>query len=568
MIPDMPKEFSPASQEGNMFAGLQNLSDDFYVFHSFKMTNVKNNTIYENEIDFVILNKNYGVICLEAKSGAVYYANGYWYYENGTKMAHDGPFNQAQSNKYKLLHAIEEKPLVAPLLSRLKLLHCVWFPSLTRQDVKASAYPPEADKNLVLTKESLSDPTEDILRIFGIELPNGVHTSLNDEEFNLLLKSVFCQEFKVFPSASFDDDLKKIVFHRLLSEQTAVLDFLCEQRTAVINGAAGTGKTMIAVEKAQRHAIDGETVLFLCYNINLKEYLEKNYHYDNVSYYTLAGYACKVCNTSIPDYHKLQEILEEQYVYNKFPYKHVIIDEGQDFGIDAIEETDILRTIKECVTSDNNPEGTFYVFYDRLQSVHSSKIPSYIEDADCKLTLYRNCRNTENIAKTSLSLFPQRKLKVIDGCVAGKPTDVHFCPDEKSEVDCINSVIDDYVVHGLKNIVILTCKTESTSVLSSEIKNGRFRNKYLFSSCRKFKGLEADAVILVDVDSSTFADSAKIFYVGSSRARLRLAVITKMTNDDCAQVLLSAFGNEKLGKNPKKDLCKALMSFAQLHQSI
>ena len=47
----------------------------------------------------------------------------------------------------------------------------------------------------------------------------------------------------------------------MLDEQSGILNFLTEQRSAVVNGAAGTGKTMIAVEKAVRHAADGEKVL-------------------------------------------------------------------------------------------------------------------------------------------------------------------------------------------------------------------------------------------------------------------------------------------------------------------
>ena len=39
----------------------------------------------------------------------------------------------------------------------------------------------------------------------------------------------------------------------------------------IMRGAAGTGKTMIAVEKATRHAIDGDKVLFLCYNAFLRD---------------------------------------------------------------------------------------------------------------------------------------------------------------------------------------------------------------------------------------------------------------------------------------------------------
>ena len=39
MIPDIPKEFDPKSKEGLMFYELNNLPDDYYVFHSFSTIN-------------------------------------------------------------------------------------------------------------------------------------------------------------------------------------------------------------------------------------------------------------------------------------------------------------------------------------------------------------------------------------------------------------------------------------------------------------------------------------------------------------------------------------------------
>ena len=111
------------------------------------------------------------------------------------------------------------------------------------------------------------------------------------------------------------------------------------------------------------------------------------------SRHTIAGLACKLCKTAQPDYEKLQGKLEEMYFSEVFPYQHIVIDEGQDFGFDDIEEGEILDKLKLMVEN----KGTFYVFYDRLQLIQGRKIPSFIEDADCKLTLYRNCRNTENI---------------------------------------------------------------------------------------------------------------------------------------------------------------------------
>lgn len=102
MIPDMPKEFDPKSHEGIMFEELNELSDDYYVFHSFSIVTLKGNFIAESETDFVIFHPKKGIICLEAKAGQVKYENGYWQYGSGKRMKHDGPYIQAKRNKWNL----------------------------------------------------------------------------------------------------------------------------------------------------------------------------------------------------------------------------------------------------------------------------------------------------------------------------------------------------------------------------------------------------------------------------------------------------------------------------------
>ena len=57
------------------------------------------------------------------------------------------------------------------------------------------------------------------------------------------------------------------------------------------------------------------------------------------------------------------------------------------------------------------------------------------------------------------------------------------------------------------------------------------------TTCRKFKGLEADKVILVDVDKGTIMDDNKLFYVGSSRARFELSILANLNDEDCVEVL-------------------------------
>lgn len=564
MIPEKPHQFDPASQEGLMFEAFEKLPDEYYVFHSFRISDVKDNVFHESETDFVIYHREKGVICLEAKAGHVRYENGYWRYASGLPMHNGGPFNQASSNKWKLIKYIESGKM-SGIISRCKFLHAVWFPSVTDAELRGMTLPSEGDKGLVLTKEALSDPKPYIEKIFSITLPNKIETVIHPRESQQLIREVFCPQFNVFPTASFDADLKKLVFHRLLKEQAGILNFLEEQQTAIINGAAGTGKTMIAVEKAQRHASNNEKVLFLCYNVLLKNHLAKTYPHENIDYYTVAGLACKMCNTPVPNYAKLKGKLEDMYLSESFPYQHVIVDEGQDFGLDDINESDILETIQEVVTDSNGVNGTFYVFYDKLQSVLNDHLPKFLKDADCKLTLYRNCRNTENIAVTSLRPITERKPKLFEGCVKGIPAKFHFCSNDDTAINQLDETIDQLKIDGFKDIVILTWKTEETSLLAQKVTNGLYRNKYRFSTCRKFKGLEADVVILIDVDADTFdSNNVMLYYVGTSRARIRLEIISILTDDECIDILQNSLNYTKKIRKPKKDLATALNSLGNI----
>ena len=114
----------------------------------------------------------------------------------------------------------------------------------------------------------------------------------------------------------------------------------------------------------------------------------------------------------------------------------------------------LARILKHCI-----PEFQYYSA-DEIAD-------KFIEDADCKLTLYRNCRNTENIAITSLRPLSERKPKLHEGCVKGVPANFYFASDDDRAIECVDDVIEKLRTDGFKDIVILTCKTEESSLLSS-----------------------------------------------------------------------------------------------------
>ena len=161
------------------------------------------------------------ILCLEAKAGQVRYENGYWLYGSGEPMHNGGPFNQAASNKWKLIKYFENHRF-ASILEKCKFLHAVWFPSISESDVRGMRLPTESDKALIMTKEALADPQPYLERILSMELPNGKQTNLTEQEVNRILREILCPQFNVFPSVTFESDLKKIVFHRMLEEQSGI----------------------------------------------------------------------------------------------------------------------------------------------------------------------------------------------------------------------------------------------------------------------------------------------------------------------------------------------------------
>jgi hypothetical protein len=77
--------------------------------------------------------------------------------------------------------------------------------------------------------------------------------------------------------------------------------------------------------------------------------------------------------------------------------------------------------------------------------------------------------------------------------------------------------------------------------------------------------LEADAVILVDVESDTFeSENVLRFYVGASRARLRLAIVANLDDEDCIAVLRNRFNVREKIRKPKKEFARALNATATL----
>lgn len=561
MIPSTLEDDHGSFGERKVFEALkQKLSDDYIVFHSVRWnSHNEKKTVIWGECDFTIFHPEYGILILEVKSGGIECNNGIWSYirtDNGEKHSMKrGPLEQADREiRYKF------KDLVSDILDSdncAEPQYClvepaVWFPSINKRDL-VGELPMEYQPEIVLYENSLDNPKkaiEDIYAFYG----GKKHTRLNVPSCEKLIDG-FAPHFSAVPSLKSKRTEMNEAFVKLRNEQLYLLDYLEEQKTAAIQGAAGTGKTMIAVEKAKKLSKSGN-VLFLCFNRYLKEHLqslknEEPNKYKNIDFYNLPQLACNSMGVASVEDEDILFFLSHYENY-EWKYKHIVIDEGQDF---ANEEINRLYEIAFF------QEGAFYIFYDKKQFVQGQEFPKWLNDAECRLVLNVNCRNTYQIADTSgkpVDIQPKVKTR----SVSGEMPHFHICSNVKEAHKTIGKAIDKYRAsnYPYEEICILTLGKENNSILSGidKVGNHLIRSErdgkgVLFTSARKFKGLEADAIIIVDFGKDVFGDEEgkRLFYVGSSRAKHNLEIvyvgeddgINKITKDLSEQ----KFPNAKIG---------------------
>ncbi len=552
MIPDEMEEDNGSYGERQAFEALKKLPDEYVVFHSVRW-NARNekNTVVWGEADFTIFHPDKGIIVIEVKSGGIECVNNTWRYirtDNHEIYPMKNPMKQADRSKYRYLDLVEE--LFADRSAELEPQYCmvesaVWFPSISRRDV-VGELPLEYRQEIVLFESALSAPQRYIDGIYDF-YEGYRHTRLTKASCEKIVDA-FAPHFMVMPSLRAKRLEQEERFVRLTREQSSLLDYLEEQRVAAIQGAAGTGKTWLAVEKACRLAENGK-VLFLCFNQFLRLYLQEmkadnGKKYKNVEFYNLPQLACQKLGVTSVEKGDISQFLDDFDSYD-WDYKHIVIDEGQDFDSDEISKLYEIALLHD---------GAFYVFFDKNQFVQGDAFPEWLQKAECRLVLNINCRNTFSIADTSgkpISVVPKVKSKGVKGDMPK----FYICSDVASSLKRLSLLIDQYRGNGYaySQICILTVKTEATSLLngidhlgSHQLTESRNDKGVLFTTARKFKGLESDVIILVDVDTATFEDekSRQLFYVGASRAKHNLDIVFNGEDDELKSMAELISGRE------------------------
>lgn len=502
---------------------IEYLSDDWLIISQLDLISPSR----PYEIDFLLVNPQYGVISIEVKGGAVDVKDGEWYRKEsrGGEFHFDpSPPRQAQNAAYKLRDVLRERH---QKFNHLKVAHGVALPN-----VKAvtGALPPEVTREMLFLTGDMTQIEEKIITC--IETTQARHY-LSDSLLQNFFEVILPSSKMIFQPDAQQTIYKEILDHISL-EQVRAMASLDANRRVIVQGAAGTGKTRLAISWAKRAKDRGERTLLTCYNdpladflksileeqqnLVIKPFLRQIKELDGItelSEPTGPRELDKFWNETLPN-HVLANIKNIEPVF-----KTIVVDELQDFAQSWIEILEALLV----------PNGRLLGVADMRQDIFGR---GYQPPQDDPLwtngRLEVNCRNTRQIA---LLLKKIGGAQPATACPIGDP--VRFIPiqSEKEAINAVENLIARHITfHKRKpSEIVIVCKTQTErqklrqlSINNVVISNWESRNQehVACETFRRIKGLEADHIVVVAFDGDLVPQE---LYVAASRARSTLAII-------------------------------------------
>ena len=525
--PSITTNFHASEGEKLVYEALQKLNNEYRVIHSYRWLGDEAQHRSEGEADFLIIHPAKGILSVEVKAGGVAFRNGNWIQINrntGTEKVMD-PFGQAAESQYRVRLLLRNNYRgTMPLIGR-----AVWFTSVCVD--KNLKLPPEAVQDIILDQDSLAEPEKALDAAFGYWQRNlrFVPTPLTGGQYKELLR-VLLPSFQIAETISSSARENQTSYVQLTRQQFAVLDFLREQKIAAIHGPAGTGKSLLAIEKARMLAQSGKKVLLLCFNEFLLQHLRTQELDLLITAHNVRSLAEEILHDDSLPIEQINMFFEEYFATDfddtDWQYPNIVVDEGQDISDAMLEHLSFLAELND---------GSFYVFYDRNQFILERNMPQYLDTrAECRLVLYRNCRNTAEIAATVGSVVDMRQEPYVNDVHGEKPKAVFY-----NDKAALKGIAERFVKTmqenrvALEDMVILSVHSLEHSALHGvtelagiPVSNTLEEGKVWVTTTRKYKGLEAKAVLLVDVEVSKLTDVVmqRMIYIGGSRANTYLKV--------------------------------------------
>lgn len=549
--PDMRTKYKVPDSEIRVFEELSKLPDEYVCVWSVPWADneLRHRT---GEVDFLIIHPKFPLTVLEVKGGKLSCQHGKWSRLIGANPeVADSPIDQAYKNREVLV----QKILRMPGIQSKDFMPSAAVVVLTDTS-RASLVGDPAFYHFVLTIEDFGNFRERLEKTMATPTQNlnRFGTGIGQTRVDFLQKM-----FSVIPSFQVPlrslMELDNALIERLSVDHYLTLNQLAAEKKVMINGGAGTGKTVLAVQKAIREAQAGRKTLLVCYNEILAASLAKQVatcttqiknNLVALTYHQLCKEICKTTN-EIPagekekptEYFSELEFnaeyiaLHEENAQRKFD--SIVVDEGQDFKESWWNVLEVMQT--------ENPEGHFWIFKDDFQNVqHGGNFPL---QGFFNFHLLKNFRNSREVFK----LIKNSKLsRFIDGTVAVGPSGAEcqviaaLSPDDlRNKLAAKIKKLIEVEKIPASEIVILTGKSleNRENILCGQTRlNGipltrspqAGKSEVMVETVRKYKGLENKFVLLLEVDESDeakFERNEQLVYVGASRAMTALTIFAR-----------------------------------------
>jgi ATP:corrinoid adenosyltransferase len=528
MLPTHAEPDAPESERRVFAAFERHLPHDWTVFHSRRIVLPRQGSgPIERELDFLVIDPARGLLGFEVKGGAeIGRDEEGWYSGSSPRHRIKAPGAQAQSAMHALEDYLRTRGAVPPFGWG------VVFPDAESPDVLG----PELPRELVIDRASLRWADKAVDAVFAAAVSAG--TALTPAAVKQLVQ-LLAPRVSLARSLATTISEEGAALVRLTEEQFNVLEVLGEFPRVGVSGGAGTGKTLVAMERARRLAAEGRRVLLLCYNRALAAHLRQRADGFKVStFHGLCDELCQAAGVAWPDVpsgSEAQTFWRDEapslllHALDRLPaerYDAVIVDEGQDFleyWWLAVER--LLR---------RPTDGVLWVFFDPRQNIYGGSAWEALRLHTAPLNY--NCRNTQRIARYAYGLVgAEPKLRA--GTPDGAEVAIARCAGPGEMITAVRRSLHRIIVEGRlppDRVVVLSPHSAKTSIVWRAHTFGNFRlvqypaapgpGQVPFATLQGFKGLEADAVVLCEVQQGLPSSSEQHLYVAASRARHVLAV--------------------------------------------
>ena len=268
MYPEvLDKEQTESSAEIFMFQEFQRqLDDSFHVFHNVTWTGNRN---LRGECDFVIFKRGKGFLTLEVKGGSIENINNAWFSINrfGQRIRIKDPIKQARYAQY----AFRDLYLSHYNISFPGIFSWgVCFPEAAIHDNLGHR---DLNEHNILHAGNIDRVNEWINEMFAYIRPNDEWRMTREEEDRFL--ALFQGNLVLRRSLLFAMRRQEQELEAVDHFQEFLLNLFDDKRRVAFQGAAGTGKTWLAIKKTMRLCDEGKHVLFLCFSANLRHELSQ-----------------------------------------------------------------------------------------------------------------------------------------------------------------------------------------------------------------------------------------------------------------------------------------------------